>query len=49
MMGNGSTTGALTLGMEEKDVVRVRGNENPSEETVDAVSANMPLFRGHLL
>ena len=32
MIGNGSNAGPLTLGMEEKYVVRVTGNEDPSEK-----------------
>ena len=32
MMGNGSNAGPLTLGVEEKYVVRVTGNEDPSEK-----------------
>ena len=31
-MGNGSAAGPLTPGMEEKNVVRVTGNEDPSEK-----------------
>ena len=32
MMGNGSTAGPLMLGTEEKNVVIVIGNEDPSEK-----------------
>ena len=32
MMGNGSAAGPLTPGMEEKNVVRVTGNDEPSEK-----------------
>ena len=32
MMGNGSTAGPLSLEIEEKNVVRVIGNEDPPEK-----------------
>ena len=31
-MGNGSAAGPLTLVMEDKNVVKVRGNEDPEEK-----------------
>ena len=48
VMGSASTAGPLTLGMEERKVVS-DVERRSVRETVDAVSANMPLARRQLL